>query len=137
MTETTLWRRRLGADTPAASSWTMLQPPGCMVARTPPQRCTVQRSSVTAGRVAAAASLASGEELSVNGVKSKVAIVTGAGTRIGAASALALAAEGAKTIFADIRLEAAEGCEARAAGYESCAAAADIGDEASVRCMID
>jgi NAD(P)-dependent dehydrogenase (short-subunit alcohol dehydrogenase family) len=75
----------------------------------------------------------------MNRVADKVAIVTGAGSGIGAACALALAAEGAKTIFADINAESAErqSAAARAAGYEACAVAADIGDEMSIRRMFE
>ena len=72
-------------------------------------------------------------------LKGKVAIVTGAGSGIGAACAQALAAEGAKTIFADINQDNAEQqvAAARAAGYEASAVAVDIGDESSIRRMID
>ena len=44
----------------------------------------------------------------MNRVKDKVAIVTGAGSGIGAACAHALVAEGAKVVFADINLQAAK-----------------------------
>lgn len=75
----------------------------------------------------------------MNRVKDKVAIVTGAGSGIGAACALALASEGAKVIFADINREAAQrqAAAARDAKYEADAIAVDIGDEVSVRRMID
>lgn len=74
----------------------------------------------------------------MNRVLGKVAIVTGAGSGIGAACALALAAEGAKVIFADINRDSAarQAAAARAAGYESDAVAVDIGDESSIRRMI-
>jgi NAD(P)-dependent dehydrogenase (short-subunit alcohol dehydrogenase family) len=75
----------------------------------------------------------------MNRIKDKVAIVTGAGSGIGAACALALAAEGAKVIFADINTASAErqAAAARAAGYDAAAAVVDIGDETSIRRMID
>lgn len=75
----------------------------------------------------------------MNRVRDKVAIVTGAGSGIGAACARALASEGAKVVFADINLDNAERqvMAARAAGYEASAVAADIGDESSIRRMID
>lgn len=75
----------------------------------------------------------------MNRVRDKVAIVTGAGSGIGAACARALASEGAKVVFADINRANAEQqvAAARAAGYEATAVAADIGDESSIRRMID
>ena len=75
----------------------------------------------------------------MNRVKGKIAIVTGAGSGIGAACAAALAAEGAKVIFADINIESAQrqSAASRAAGQEADAAGVDIGDEASIRRLID
>jgi len=75
----------------------------------------------------------------MNRLAGKVAIVTGAGSGIGAACARALAAESAKVIFADINAANAEQqvAAARAAGYEASACAVDIGDESSIRSMID
>jgi len=75
----------------------------------------------------------------MNRVKNKVAIVTGAGSGIGAASAQALAAEGAKVVFADINLKAAQQLveAARGQGQEADAIAVDVGDPASIQSMIE
>lgn len=71
-------------------------------------------------------------------VQGKVAIVTGAGSGIGAACAQALAAEGAKVIFADINLEAAEKQASLARDHgEAAALAVDVGSEAQVQQMIE
>ena len=74
----------------------------------------------------------------MNRVKDKVAIVTGAGSGIGAACAHALVEEGAKVVFADINLQAAtQQAEATKRVSETAAIAVDIGDEAQVRRMIE
>ena len=71
-------------------------------------------------------------------VQNKVAIVTGAGSGIGAACAQALAAEGAKVVFADINLEAAENQAKLACAHgEAAAIAVDVGSEAQVQQMIE
>lgn len=61
----------------------------------------------------------------------RVAVVTGAGSGMGAASAVALAAYGAKVALLDIDLEAAERVTAQI-GAEARAYACDVGDEATV-----
>ncbi len=68
----------------------------------------------------------------------KVAIVTGAGSGIGAASARRFAAEGASVVVADIRAHKAhETAEAiTAEGGEAFAVAVDVADAASVAAMV-
>lgn len=68
-----------------------------------------------------------------------VAIITGAGGGIGAASATLFAQQGAAVVLVDIRLEAAEKVAAsvREAGGRALALAADVGDEADVRGVVD
>ena len=74
----------------------------------------------------------------MNRVKDKVAIVTGAGSGIGAACAQALAFEGAKVVFADINLKAAEQQAELARQHGDAAAiAVDVGSESEVQRMID
>jgi NAD(P)-dependent dehydrogenase (short-subunit alcohol dehydrogenase family) len=75
----------------------------------------------------------------MNRVNNKVAIVTGAGSGIGAACAQALAREGAQVVFADINVANAsqQANAARSAGYQADAIEVDIGDEASIRRMIE
>src|SRR4051794_32908252 len=74
----------------------------------------------------------------MNRVQNKIAIVTGAGSGIGAACAQALAAEGAKVVFADINLQAAEQqAEIARRCTDATAIAVDIGDEAQVKRMIE
>jgi NAD(P)-dependent dehydrogenase (short-subunit alcohol dehydrogenase family) len=72
-------------------------------------------------------------------LKDKVAIVTGAASGIGAATAAALAAEGACVVIADINLDGAREQAARIAaegGARTAAAAVDLGDPASIEAMI-
>ena len=72
-------------------------------------------------------------------LEDKVAVVTGAGSGIGAASALRFAAEGARVLVADIRLHKAEQtvADAQDAGGEASSVAVDVADEGSVAAMID
>src|SRR6266404_4549282 len=71
-------------------------------------------------------------------LKDKVAIVTGAASGIGAATAAALAAEGACVVFADINLDGASERAARTAaeGARTAAVVVDLGDPASIEAMI-
>ncbi|MBL0388729.1 beta-ketoacyl-ACP reductase [Tumebacillus sp. ITR2] len=71
-------------------------------------------------------------------VSEKVAIVTGAGRGIGAATALRLAQEGAKVVVNDISPEFAEQSAAaiREAGFEAIAFPCDITDRPSVQAMV-
>lgn len=69
----------------------------------------------------------------------RAAIVTGAGSGIGRATALRLAAEGASVLVADINLAGAEETVSlvRAAGGTAVAQQADVAEEASVEAMVD
>ncbi|MBB6250959.1 SDR family NAD(P)-dependent oxidoreductase [Nitrospirillum iridis] len=69
----------------------------------------------------------------------KVAIITGAGGGIGAATALLLAERGARVVLADIAQAPAEAVAARinAGGGEALAVHLDLADELSIRAMID
>ncbi len=71
-------------------------------------------------------------------LRGRVAIVTGGGSGIGRASALALAREGAAVLVADLSLEGAERVagEIVAAGGRAAARAVDVSDEASVAGMV-
>jgi NAD(P)-dependent dehydrogenase (short-subunit alcohol dehydrogenase family) len=71
-------------------------------------------------------------------LQEKVAIVTGAASGIGAATAVALAAEGACVVLADINLDGAREQAARIAaeGARTDAVAVDLGDPASIEAMI-
>lgn len=64
----------------------------------------------------------------------KVAIITGAASGIGAATAAAFAREGAKVVVADVNLQGAEQHAARlvASGGEARAVRLDLGDESSI-----
>ena len=68
----------------------------------------------------------------------KTALITGAGSGIGRASALRFAAEGCSVALADIKHEAVEAvaAEVAAAGGTAVAIAADVSDPASVEAMI-
>lgn len=70
-------------------------------------------------------------------LKDRIAIVTGAAQGLGRAYALALAAEGAKVVVADI-LKEAEVVEAiRQAGGEAINVPTDVADEGSVQSMVE
>jgi NAD(P)-dependent dehydrogenase (short-subunit alcohol dehydrogenase family) len=72
-------------------------------------------------------------------VAGKVAIVTGAGSGMGAAAARALAREGARVLLADLNGASAESVasEIAAAGGEAVAEQADVSRSADVRRMVD
>ncbi len=71
-------------------------------------------------------------------LKSRVAIVTGAGGGLGRSHALTLARYGAKVVVNDLALEAAEKVaeEIRAAGGEAMAIAASVTDEAAINALV-
>jgi 3-oxoacyl-[acyl-carrier protein] reductase len=71
-------------------------------------------------------------------VRDKVAIVTGAGRGIGAATAMRLAEEGAKVVVNDISAEHAESSAAaiREAGFDAVAHPCDITDRAAVQVLV-
>ncbi len=71
-------------------------------------------------------------------LKDKTAIVTGAGSGIGAASAIRFAEEGAKVVVADIREHKAAQVvsEITTAGGEAITCQVDVGDEASIAAMV-
>jgi NAD(P)-dependent dehydrogenase (short-subunit alcohol dehydrogenase family) len=71
-------------------------------------------------------------------LQNKVAIITGAGGGIGAATAELLATRGARVVLADIRLEAAERVTQRivAAGGVAIALRLDLAQEASIVSMV-
>ena len=72
-------------------------------------------------------------------VSGKVAIVTGAASGIGAATAQLLAEEGASVVVADLNAAGARDHAAQlvAAGHEAIAAAFDLGDEQSIGGLIN
>jgi acetoin reductase-like protein len=72
-------------------------------------------------------------------LEGKVAAVTGAGSGMGKAIALAYAHEGAKAIVADLNLDAAQAVaeEITAAGGEASATQTDVRDQAQAQAMVD
>jgi NAD(P)-dependent dehydrogenase (short-subunit alcohol dehydrogenase family) len=69
-------------------------------------------------------------------LEGKVAIVTGAGRGIGAATARLMAAEGAKVVVADVDTEGAASV-VEAIGDAAVARQADVRDEAAVKALVD
>jgi NAD(P)-dependent dehydrogenase (short-subunit alcohol dehydrogenase family) len=69
----------------------------------------------------------------------KIAIITGAASGIGAATAERVAAEGARTVVADLDADGARDVAGKisAAGGQATAVQADLGDNDSVRAMVD
>ena len=69
----------------------------------------------------------------------RIAVVTGAGSGIGRATALLLAHHGAKVHLADINLQAAEDAASaiRATGAEAAASALDVTDAAAVEAFAE
>ena len=74
-----------------------------------------------------------------DGIKGKVAIVTGAGGGIGRAYAMGLSAQGAKVVVAEIQKEAGEAVakEIRESGGEAVCVHADVGSEESTLAMAE
>lgn len=72
-------------------------------------------------------------------LKGKSAVITGAGSGIGRASALKFAAEGGAVAVTDIVAEAAEAVaeEVRAVGGQAVAMTVDVGDEAALKEMVE
>jgi NAD(P)-dependent dehydrogenase (short-subunit alcohol dehydrogenase family) len=75
----------------------------------------------------------------MQGLKKKVAVVTGAGQGLGEAIARRLAAEGAAVAVVDVEGNLADGVarEIQAAGSQAAAVRADVTDRASVRAMVE
>ena len=75
----------------------------------------------------------------MNRFKGRVAIVTGGGSGIGRATALLLAAEGAKVTVADISADAADAvvAEVRAAGGVARGQVVDVADAGAVEAMVN
>ncbi|QIB51457.1 MULTISPECIES: SDR family NAD(P)-dependent oxidoreductase [Pseudomonas] len=74
----------------------------------------------------------------MNRLAGKVAVITGAGSGIGRASAIAFAAQGAKVVVTDLYADAADRVahSITAAGNEATALKVDVGQEADLKQMI-
>jgi D-sorbitol dehydrogenase (acceptor) len=72
-------------------------------------------------------------------LEGKAAAITGAGSGMGKAIAIAYAREGAKIVAADLNLDAAQGTagEIAAAGGEAIAAQIDVRERAQAQAMVD
>lgn len=71
-------------------------------------------------------------------LEGKVAVITGAGSGIGRATALLFASEGARVVIADISAEAGEAVavEIRDAGGDAIALKTDVGNEEGIKAMV-
>jgi NAD(P)-dependent dehydrogenase (short-subunit alcohol dehydrogenase family) len=75
----------------------------------------------------------------MRGLKGKVAVIVGAATGIGKATAIRLAEEGVSLALGDINVAGVEAVarQVNEAGGKAIAAACDIGDDASVKALVD
>ncbi len=75
----------------------------------------------------------------MRGLKGKVAVIVGAATGIGKATAIRLAEEGVSLVLGDINVAgvAAVALQVNEAGGKAIAAACDISDDASVKALVD
>src|SRR6201992_356459 len=75
----------------------------------------------------------------MRGLKGKVAVIAGAATGIGKATAIRLAEEGAHVVLGDINVPGIDAVAAtvNAAGGKAVAAHCDISDDASVKALVD
>ncbi len=71
--------------------------------------------------------------------ENKVALITGAGSGMGLATAQSFAAQGAAVVLADVNEAAARAAteELAAAGHKVIAVRCDVADEAQVKAMVD
>lgn len=72
-------------------------------------------------------------------LESKIAIVTGAASGFGAATARRMAEAGARVVVADLQAEGAErmAAELRAAGAQAVSCAVDVASQADFSCLVD
>jgi len=100
----------------------------------------LRRGRYSAGRGARGPNASRGAELnpSTSALEGRVAIVTGAGSGIGRATALAFSAAGAAVLVADLNGERAEAVtgEIEARGGRARACRVDVGDESSIAAMV-